>query len=601
MIIPALVKYYDQLEQDPESDIAPYGFSRQQISFEVLLSPDGSSYEINDIREVNEKRSVPRRVVVFGQAKPSGSGLNPCLLWDNAQYMLGFKSEDNKPDRTTKTFEAFRDKHLELQDEIDDPGFDAVCEFLKSWDQQCAQNLADRADVLTNFGIFRIQGETRFVHERPQVHQWWVAQVEESGKGNEGMDAQLPNLITGEPRIIARLHEPKIKKIRDAQSSGATIVSFNQDAFESYGKEQGDNSPVGIKDAFKYCTALNTLTNDRARCIYLGDTTIVFWAEQSSPFECSILPAFMTGGGDEDSGTISELRSTFQSLRQGRKVNDIDPATPFYVLGLAPNAARLSIRFWITGTIADFAQRMDTHLSDLELEPPPKNFDLADLSIRRLIGETVPPKSGWADEEAISPLLAGSVLRAILTGGPYPRSLLSAVINRVRTEGMVYGKDKRKDCQQAEYRRCAIIKACLQRNARIAGHEKEIPVLFNPERPEVAYQLGRLFAALEKVQEDAMPGLNATIKDRYFGSASATPGVVFPRLTRMHQHHIEKLEGGLKVVREKLIQEIMGRLDTFPSHLSLDDQGLFAIGYYHQRQFFFTKKEDRPTEEPASA
>jgi CRISPR-associated protein Csd1 len=376
-------------------------------------------------------------------------------------------------------------------------------------------------------------------------------------------------------------------------------VSFNQDAFESYGNEQGANSPIGIRDAFKYCTALNALTNDRDRCIHLGDTTIVFWAEQSSPFECSILPAFLTSGwGEEDSSTLSELRSTFQSLRQGRKVNDIDPSTPFYLLGLAPNAARLSVRFWITGTIAEFAERIDLHLADLELEPTPD--DLADLSIRRLICETVPPRGGWADEGAITPLLAGSVLRAILTGGPYPQSLLCAVINRVRTEGMI-DDDRRKDWRQAQHRRCAIIKACLQRNARIAGHEKEIPVSFNPERPEVAYQLGRLFAALEKAQEDAMPGLNATIKDRYFGSASATPGVVFPRLCRMHQHHIEKLEGGLKVVREKLIQEIMGRLDTFPSHLSLDDQGLFAIGYYHQRQFFFTKKEDRLIEEPANA
>ncbi len=592
MIIPALIKYYDLLEQDPDSDVAPYGFSRQQISFEILLSSDGSSYQINDIREVHMKRSVPRSVIVLGQSKPSGSGINPCLLWDNAQYMLGFKPDDPKPERTRRTFEAFRDKHLELQDEINDPGFDAVCTFLKNWDVNNVGILADKAEMLGGFGVFRIQGETCFVHEHPVIQSWWTKKVEEQTK-NENDDI-LPNLVSGEPSAIARLHEPKIKRVRNAQSSGATIVSFNQDAFESYGKRQGDNSPVGIKDAFKYCTALNNLTRDPNRCVYVGNTTIVFWAENKSSFECDILPSFMTDGGGEDSATISQLRDTFRQLKQGHAVNDIDPSTPFHILGLAPNASRLSIRFWITSTIAEFAKRMETHLNDIELEPVPDN--ISDISIRRLIAETVPPKNGWPDEEAISPLLAGALLRAILTGGPYPQSLLSKVIDRVRIEGLVYGKDKRNDYQQAAHRRCAIIKACLQRNARIAGHEKEIPVSLNKERPEVAYQLGRLFAAFEKTQEDAMSGLNATIKDHYFGSASATPGVVFPRLCRMHQHHIEKLDGGRKVNREKLVQEIMGRLDTFPSHLSLEDQGLFAIGYYHQRQDFFTSNKNQQEE-----
>ncbi len=593
MIIPALIDYYNRLVDDPESDIAPYGFSYQQISFEVVLSPDGTSYEIHDARESDGKKSRPRRIMVLGQAKPSGSGLNPCTLWDNAQYMLGFKTDDPKPERTLKAFAAFREKHLALKKEFGEPDFDAVCAFLSAWGPGRLTELEGKEECLNGFGLFRIQGQTEYIHQNQRIQDWWVAQCDENGDDT----VTMPNLVSGDRIPIARIHEPKIKRIRDAQSSGATIVSFNKDSYESYGKEQGTNSPIGVTDAFKYCTALNTLTNAKDRRLHLGDMTIVFWADKPSAFESEWLEILGDTHSGEDQRTLKEIRNTIAALGRGKPVDDIDPGTPFYILGLAPNAARLSVRMWLAGTIGEFAGRLDMHLNDLEIEPIPEYC--ADLSIRRLIAETAPPKGGWADEGAVSPLLAGSVLRAILTGGPYPRALLSGVLNRVRIEGLV-DDEKRKDWRQSQHRRCAIIKACLTRNARFAGLAKEIPVSLKPERPEIAYQLGRLFAALEKSQEDAMPGLNATIKDRYFGSASATPGVVFPRLCRLHQHHIEKLEGGLKVNREKLIQEIIGRLEAFPSHLSLDDQGLFAIGYYHQRQFFFTKKEDRTVEEPAN-
>lgn len=591
MIIPALIKYYDQLIKIGDKKTPYFGYQFRAVDFVVVLASDGTA-AISSLNTA-DKSGVEMPVPADSKWMSRTANTYPGFLCDTAEYLLGLaeKNTDKSMERAIKRREVFLQRHVDS--DLDDEGFVAVRNFLQNSD---AFTDLDTSSINgRSIGVFRLQGHEEYVHERNRVVAYW----KNASRFSDG--TKLLSLIDGHSCDTARIHGPAI---RGVALKGADplpkIISFDleNDAWCSYGKIQGDNAPMDSEDVFRYCSALNRLTRDKNRRVRIGDTTIVFWAEQASSFECDILPSFMTGGGGEDSATISELHNTFQSLRQGRKVNDIDPSTPFYILGLAPNAARLSVRFWITGTIADFAQRMDTHLSDLELQPAPD--DLADVSIRRLIGETVPPKGGWADEGAISPLLAGAVLRAILTGGPYPQSLLSAVINRIRTEGMI-DDEKRKDWRQAQHRRCAIIKACLQRNARIAGHEKEIPVSFNPERPEVAYQLGRLFAALEKVQEDAMPGLNATIKDRYFGSASATPGVVFPRLCRMHQHHIEKLEGGLKVVREKLIQEIMGRLDTFPSHLSLDDQGLFAIGYYHQRQFFFTKKEDRPSEEPAHA
>jgi CRISPR-associated protein Csd1 len=588
MIIQALVDHYDRLEKDPESDIASLGYSYQQVSFEIVLSPDGSSYEIHDIRKMNGKQSRPSRVIVLGQSKRS-SALNPYFLWDNPQYTLGYKLDDPKPERSRKACIQFRDQHLKYQSEIDSVEYDAVCRFLQDWNIDRLSELDPHLECLTNFGVFRIQGSTRYVHECPKVLSWWNNTIAHQEK-----EESSPNMLTGKIESIARIHYPKIKLVRGAQSSGAFIVSFNKDAYKSYGKQQGSNSPISSADAFKYCTVLNAMTSNEHRRLFLGDMTLVFWSQKPSSFENELLQFMSVQSSKdtpiEDIGTIKSIKHTLSALSKGKQIEDIDPSTSFYILGLAPNASRLSVRLWLTSTIGELASRLYKHLEDLALEPIPDRA--SDLSIRRIIAETVPPKGGWPDEDAISPLLAGSVLRAILTGSAYPRALLSGVVSRVRTEGFVYDKEKRKDSNHAQHRRCAIIKACILRDARVRGVEKDIPVSLNPDHPETSYQLGRLFATLEKIQQDAHPGLNATIKDRYFGASCATPGTIFPRLLKLHQHHIAKLDGGHKVIREKLVQSIVGNMTKFPTHQNLEDQGLFTIGYYHQRQDFFTKKID---------
>lgn len=592
MIIPALIDYYNSLEKDPDSDIAPLGFSRQLVSFEVVLSEGGESAEIRDARLPGDGKLLLRSIVVPGQSKPSGSGINPCLLWDNAQYMLAFKPDDPKPDRTRQAFEAFRNRHLALRKEIDDDAFAAVCRFLEQWSPRHAAELKEKAEFLTRFGVFRVGGEEGYVHDRPPVCDWWLAQLQQAGDTRE---LEAPSFASGRVRPIARLHEPKIKNVRDAQSSGATLVSFNQDAFESYGKAQGANSPLGLDEAFKYCTALNRLTSDDRRRVVIGDTTVVFWSESRSGFENQFLAHLSDPAAKEDPQPLAEAKRTLSALSRGEPAGPIEPEDRFHVLGVAPNAARLAVRLWLFGTVRQFAERIEQHLEDLKLEPAPES---PQLSVRRLVNETVHSKGGWPDESAVSPLLAGSVLRSILGGLPYPRALLASVVSRARVEGLA-DEQTRKDWRSAQHRRCAIIKACLIRNARAAGHLdteqiKEIPVSLNEDHPHTSYQLGRLFAAMERIQTDALgSNMNSTIKDRYFGSASATPGAVFPRLLRMHQHHIDKLDGGLRVARETLIQEIVGKVETFPAHLNLEGQGLFAIGYYHQRQSFYTKKDEQ--------
>lgn len=573
MILQALSEYYTRLEEDPETDIAPFGFSRQKISFEVVLEKDGSLNGIFDVSERVEKKTVPKSLIVLGGAKPSGSGLNPCVLWDNSGYMLGYKPDDKKPDRTLESFEAFRDKHLKLEKTIDDPEFSAVCRFLENWNPAEAESHEVLKEIKNGFGVFRIQGQKpiHHVHENETVQKWWVQQLT-PGDSDDTNRGQC--LVTGDFAPLARLHEPKIKGVWGAQSSGATIVSFNFDATTSYGKEQSYNSPVSERAAFQYCTALNRLLmRDSRQRIQVGDASTVFWTEKPTQGE-SVVAQMFDSVAVEDEATKSKLHAILESIRSGKHPPELgEKNTKFYVLGLSPNAARISIRFWFVSTLGEMLDHLKDHFSDLEMK---RSFDHDPEfpSIWQILKETA------RETKDIPPLLGGSLIRAILYGSSYPALLAASVMRRIRADSEV------------DYLRAAILKAWLNRNSRhnINPLKKEIAVTLDIERPEPAYHMGRLFASLEKAQEDALPGINATIMDRYFSAASSTPASVFPRLIRLSQHHLGKLEIGSKIYHEKIIQQIFGNIDGFPTHLNLKDQGLFAIGYYHQRQDFFTKK-----------
>lgn len=564
MILQALNAYYERLKADPKSDVAEYGFSRQQIAFCVVLEKDGALHEIRDERTPDDKGKLKNRsLVVLGNAKPSGLGINPCFLWDNAAYMLGYKPDDTKPERTQESFEAFRAKHLGLKQELDLSEYQAVCRFLACWEPDHVGEHDALAELKTGFGVFRMRGQDRYVHELEPIVDWWRIQLSsESGHGEVGQC-----LITGQMATIARLHEPKIKGVWRAQSSGAALVSFNCDAFESYGKSQSANSPVSERAAFQYTTALNRLLDSTSgRRLSIGGTSVVYWTAQPSPAEDLFGDIFNPSTSAEDETQLKKTRSILDAIDSGEFPPEFgDPDAEFYVLGLAPNAARVSVRFWYVSTLGELVARLRQHFADLDICRGER--DMPYPPVWRLLRETV------RDAKDIPDLMEGAVMRAILTGDSYPQMFYAALLRRIRAD------------REVRFVRASAIKACLIRN-----YHQEVSMSLDTERPEAAYHLGRLFAELEKTQQDALPGINDTIKDRYFGAASATPASVFPRLIRMNQHHLGKLEVGSRTYHDRRIQEIASHLDGFPSHLSLQDQGLFAIGYYHQRQDIFTKK-----------
>ncbi|HSW00325.1 MAG TPA: type I-C CRISPR-associated protein Cas8c/Csd1 [Sedimentisphaerales bacterium] len=563
MILQSLACYYDRIVESGDDAIAGDGFSCERIHFALVLDCTGKLVQVLDLRDVQDKRATPRNLIV-PQGPKKSVNIAASFLWGSPGYVLGADGK-GKPERTLKCHDAFKELHRQVLATCDDEAAKAVIGFLVSWKPENTPELPDWPDMLKANLVFKIDGDHGFIHDRPQIRKLWLDRFAAGGHEQNGMC-----LVSGEMGPIAVLH-PAIKGVRGAQSSGAALVSFNLDAFCSYGKAQNLNAPVCEFRANAYTKALNHLLSSGSNRVQIGDATTVFWTERQSPVEGffgMILDPRDSAGDDR------ELAVFLEAVREGKLPRDIEGDVKFYVLGLSPNAARLSVRFWHVSTVEEVSDRLGQHFRDLamvrsfESDPPYPGM-------WHLLRETANRKS----DDGPPPLLAGAVMRSILTGTLYPQTLLSAVIGRIRAD------------QNINYLRTAIIKAVLARRQRILNQGIEVSMALDTENRNVAYLLGRLFAVLEKAQQGAIPGANTTIKDRFYGSASATPRVVFPQLLRLAQHHIQKDDYGR--VRDKQIEEILGNLQEFPAHMGLDEQGLFAIGYYHQRQSFFTKKDNQ--------
>lgn len=580
MILQSLQALYERLKDDPAYEIAPPGYSLQRISFKIVLHPSGELFDIQDAR----KEGKSQQIRVLGVTKSTGSGLNPCFLWDNTTYMLGFKPDDDKSQRTRAAFDAFQKSHLEKEKEIAAPSFTAVCDFLRAWKPESAGEYPLLKDLATGFGLFQIVGHPSYVHQDPVIDAWWREkwQAERSAKESSGSKGQC--LITGRWGPIMEV-QPKIKGISGGQALKA-LVGFNDQAYESYGKKQAFNAPVLEDAAFEYSTALNALLDGPMKHkhrLKIGDATVAFWTGRPTVLE-DIFTRFAQEGGEslpdngdvQDEPTRQKIEIFLRTLKAGvEKYGDVCADADkdrFFMLAMSPNAARIAVRFFYRGTVREFLDNLRRHYADMGIERQyGKNAKRPDPEfppIWLLLKQTA------FDAESIPPLLSGPLLRAILTGLPYPDALYSAVIRRIGADRTI------------NYARACIIKGWLVRNQK-----KEVTMSLDVEKTEPGYLIGRLFAALEKTQTDALGAVGTSIRERFYSAASATPRAVFPRLLRLYQHHLAKLQGGRKVIREKLLREILDPLGDFPAQLGLADQGLFALGYYHQTQAFYRRKD----------
>jgi CRISPR-associated protein Csd1 len=593
MILQALCEYYDR-KADVGDPLPPVGFEEKAIPFVIVLDKAGNFIQLRDTREIPEKgKPVPRSFLVPQGVKRSGAKAHETAycLWDHYGYVLNqpkVAKPDSEPTEkeagmAAKQHHAFVELVGRLAEEIpNDQGVRAVQAFLQSeTEKEKVKQAPEFRECLKISGCnltFQLSTETDLVCQSRHVQQW----IREQPLDNENQEGLC--LVTGERSKIARLHPP-VKGVWGAQMAGANIVSFNIDSFNSWGKEKGNNAPVSEDAAFKYTTALNQLlrTNSPQR-MQLNEISVVWWSTGENQLEQSFSSFFNDAPKDDPDQSARAVCQLFESLHDGAFLHS-EGTERFYLLGLSPNAARIAVRFWQVGTVAEFGTRIAEWFQDIELAgryvsyPPLKPL----LRSTALLGK----------EENVPPNLQGETIRNILMGLPLPASLLQAAIKRIKAEK-----------GDVSPHRARLIKAYLNRLYR---HQKtsnrEITMAFNPEEKRIGYRLGCLFAVLEKLQADANPGLNATIRDRYYSSASCTPKAVFGTLMRLHAHHLKKLQHqGQRVNAEKRIAEIMSDINDFPAHLNLEEQGLFAIGYYHQRQALFTKKETASSkEEPEGA
>ncbi|UOP05527.1 type I-C CRISPR-associated protein Cas8c/Csd1 [Conchiformibius kuhniae] len=572
MILHALAQYY-QRKAAAGGDVAPEGFEQKEIPFVIVLNKQGCFIQLEDTRELQGKKKIGRSFLVPKSLVRSGvkSHTVSNLLWDHYGYVLAYAG-DKGQEQADKQHASFNAKVRELQQALpNDAGIAAVAAFLASDTEKQkviqSDNWAECAKIKGCNLSFRLVDEASALVCQSKALQTYLLQQEENQENKHYGIC----LVTGERTQIANLHTD-IKGVNKTPKS--PLVSANQKSFESYGKEQGWVFPVGEKAMFEYTTALNTLlaSDNRFR---VGEVTAVCWGVKATPLETR-LPVILNGGGkDNPDAHIDAVKALYKSLYNGQ-YQDSDGKDKFYLLGLSPNAARIVVRFWHETTVAELSENLAQWYEDLKMVRGAHSDYPEFMPLMRLLCNLV--FEGKA--ENLPPDLVAQVTQSALDNRPLPISLLQTALRRNRAE------------QKVTYGRACLLKAYLNRAVRSGSLKniKELDMSLDRERSDIGYVLGRLFAVLEKTQSEANPNLNATISDRYFGAASSTPVAVFGTLMRLSNHHLSKLEYAGRAAHLKWeIQQIINHCRQFPGHLNLEQQGLFAIGYYHETQFLFTK------------
>lgn len=588
MILQALVDHYEALVA--KGEIAPPGWVTAKIAYALNIDAEGTLMGVLPLKETKavgkKTKEIPQELVVPVGLKRAVA-IAPQFLWDNASYFLGVDAK-NDPARAKRCFEASKKRHLELLENAQGEVATAIKKYFLNWDvDKAADNeyIKSYEDILTAANlVFVLNGTMHYAQDDTEIKAVWNSYYANKAGGKQGQC-----LVTGKVAPIAVLH-PAIKGVRGGQPAGTSLVSFNAPAYESYGhvNEQGLNGPVSEYAAFAYGAALNYLLANDQNHMVLGDTTFVYWTEAADNIFVGMFGTYFSENVSENIVEENTLNDLFTKLSKGKSVEvdgfPLKPQNKFYILALSPNAARLSVRFFLQSSIGKIANNLIQHHEDLNIvRPVYENCNM--IPLWKLLQETANKN---AKEKMATPLLTGAVFKAILTGGKYPQALMQNIILRVKADR----DNKGKGIKKIGWIKAAILKACLIRNY---DNKEVITVALNEESNNKAYVLGRLFAVLEDLQQNANKGIVATIKDRYFNAACATPAAIFPILMKLAGAHLKK--STYKIAFEKRIGALYDKItmenSPIPNRLSLEEQGIFILGYYHQVQSRYAKKEEK--------
>lgn len=593
MILQSLVDYYQMLINQNDNYIPRRGYSEENVHFCLVIDQEGNLKSVRDLREQsgNKKSSklVPIKLTLPERVQKSSGIVSNCF-WENAEYALGIVVKEDKKNKTKERFQYFCNLHKSILENVSDIGAKGLLLFLDIHSKNNCQNeILDKYEDDFKKGailVFRLVGDNQYLHERTEIKKVW-----EEYYSQKESDVKGVSLLSGKKGAIAENHAT-IKGVKDAQPSGARIVSFNSKAFESYGHKNGFLSPITEDEMFQYTTALNYLLSKKRQRIQIADATTVFWSKSNYKDQTDLIYFLLTGGSTENEGNIVEeekenehdtkkIYSILKGIQNGNPIEwdrvNIERDTEFYILGLSPNNARISIRYFYKTSFGVTVQNIAQHYKDTEIFSNLTNQ--GPLTPWRMLNET-------AINDKTHPLLGGALFKSLLTRGRYPNMFYQQILLRIRA-----GHD-------INYYKAASIKGYLVRKARIEGNnerERMITVSLNKNRDDFPYLFGRLFSVMENTQLASSPGLERTIKTTYFSRASTTPKVVFSTLLRLNQYHQEKLakdKKGLQVNFDKLITSLLERISTIPAQLNLEEQGDFMLGYYQQKQELYKKGDN---------
>lgn len=598
MILTALVHLYEELCK--QGKIQAEGWGIAKVTHRILLDKEGHLCGIISARKKVQRGEkeieVPCEMCVPLPVTRS-SGVKANFLCDNSSYFLAVDAK-GKVQRTIQCFEEAKKLHHRVLEHCHSPVAKAILHFFDTWgsdkagkDSSIQENLEDII-AGRNF-VFQVDGVDAIEDE--EIRRSWENFQGTSQAGKDSISLTGQCLITGaENQKIALLH-PKIKGVHGAKTMDRNLVSFNEPSFCSYGKDkkQGENSPISEHAAFAYGTALNQLLADQRHTQVIGDTTIVYWSEHGISACQDFMMSFLGNHAGIDDHTLDTIVT---HMRDGLPVDlegvEISPDEPFYILGLAPNAARISVRLFLRNTFCKLVTNLSLHQERMKLDGP--SWEKQNIPLWKTLKATANPNG---KEQVASPLLAGSLFRAVLQNTKYPASAFQNILLRIFADQDKAADGGRSAVEKISHTKAAFIKAYLLKNGK-EHWEGKLQMALNENCNDVSYVLGRMFSLLENIQQGANPGINTTIKERYFNSACATPASVFPILLKLANTHLSKLDGGKAVYFKKKMGALMDKIMMpdegipFPARLTSEEQGVFILGYYQETQARYKGKEE---------